>query len=399
MSLNLKLRNKIWQIEGTVKLADGVKKRVRQSTGYPTTMKVQAEKELSDLLMDIVSGKVTSSRPDTVNDIAKLYLNKVDKDLSKASQYNLGQLTRDFGSKLIKELTLRELTEWYGEMEVKASSIRRHMVTVNAMLEYAEKQGVAGIPEWRLTKPIVDDARCRWLTEDERDDLIYHTDPAARGLLALFFFTGCRLAEGFRLRGRDLRDGQITVWSRKGRAKKKKIRQLPILPEVSCYMKASYSPSELLFPDPDGNEFTRQEFYKYFNEAVQGRHIEDFVAHDMRHTYASHLVQKGVNLVVLQQLLGHETLEMVKRYAHLAPNNLTEAAQVLSKSLGVGATPHTPKGVLTHITPHVEDSLVVAHHSNSVESLDKWRRRRDSNPRDDSSPTPLAGAGSETSDT
>ena len=96
-------------------------------------------------------------------------------------------------------------------------------------------------------------------------------------------------------------------------------------------MKPSYSPSELIFPDPNGNEWTRQEFYKYFNRVVADLSIEDFVAHDMRHTCASHLVQKGVNLVVLQQLLGHETLEMVKRYAHLAPNNLTEAAQVLSK--------------------------------------------------------------------
>ena len=361
MSLNLKLRNKIWQIEGTVKLSDGKKKRVRRSTGYPTAMRVHAEKELSDLLLDIVSGKVTSAKPDTVDDIARLYLKKPDEDLSKTSGHNLTQLTREFGKVLIKDLTLRQVTEWYGDMEIAASSIRRHMTTVNAMLEYATSQGVAGIPEWRLTKPIVDDSRCRWLTEDERDDLIYHSHPDARGIIAFYFFTGCRLSEGFRLRGRDLRDGQVTVWSRKGKAKRKKIRQLPILPEVSCYMKPSYSPNELLFPDPDGNEFTRQEFYKYFNPVVDSRGIEDFVAHDMRHTYASHLVQKGVNLVILQQLLGHETLEMVKRYAHLAPNNLTEAAQVLSKSLGVAPKAHTPKGVVTQIVPHEDESIVVGH--------------------------------------
>ena len=331
MSLKLKLRNKIWQIEGTVKLADGVKKRVRQTTGYPTAMKTHAEKELSNLLSDIISGKVTSARPDTVDDIARLYLRKPDKDLSDTSLHNLSQLTRDFGKVLIRDLTLRQLTEWYGDMDIEASSIRRHMTTVNAMLEYATSQGISGIPTWRLSKPTVDDSRCRWLTEDERDEFISCSDPAARPILAFFFYTGCRLSEGFRLRGRDLRDGQVTVWSRKGKAKKKKVRQLPILHEVEVHMKPSYSPSELIFPDPNGNEWTRQEFYKYFNRVVADLSIEDFVAHDMRHTYASHLVQKGVNLVVLQQLLGHETLEMVKRYAHLAPNNLTEAAQVLSK--------------------------------------------------------------------
>ena len=46
------------------------------------------------------------------------------------------------------------------------------MTTVNAMLEYAESQGVAGIP-MEACEPIVDDSRCRWLTEDERDEFIF----------------------------------------------------------------------------------------------------------------------------------------------------------------------------------------------------------------------------------
>ena len=108
MSLKLKLRNKIWQIEGTVKLADGVKKRVRQTTGYPTAMKTHAEKELSDLLSDIISGKVTSTRADTLDDIARLYQRKPDKDLSDTSLHNLSQLTRDFAKVLIKDLTIKK---------------------------------------------------------------------------------------------------------------------------------------------------------------------------------------------------------------------------------------------------------------------------------------------------
>ena len=58
-------------------------------------MRVHAEKELSDLLLDIVSGKVTSAKPDTVDDIARLYLRK-PKDLSDTSLHNLSQLTREF---------------------------------------------------------------------------------------------------------------------------------------------------------------------------------------------------------------------------------------------------------------------------------------------------------------
>lgn len=54
--------------------------------------------------------------------------------------------------------------------------------------------------------------------------------------------------------------------------------------------------------------------------------IEDFRFHDLRHTWASWLVQAGVPLFVLQEMGGWESLEMVKRYAHLSPTHLAEYA-------------------------------------------------------------------------
>jgi integrase len=63
-----------------------------------------------------------------------------------------------------------------------------------------------------------------------------------------------------------------------------------------------------------------------WRNALKSAGIEDFRWHDLRHTWASWHVQNGTALNVLQELGGWESIEMVRRYAHLAPENLAAAA-------------------------------------------------------------------------
>jgi len=61
--------------------------------------------------------------------------------------------------------------------------------------------------------------------------------------------------------------------------------------------------------------------------------ITEFHFHDLRHTFASHLVMAGVDLTTVSRLLGHKDIKMTLRYSHLAPHHVKKAVEVLDRAL------------------------------------------------------------------
>jgi len=70
-----------------------------------------------------------------------------------------------------------------------------------------------------------------------------------------------------------------------------------------------------------------------FDKAVRRAGIRNFRFHDLRHTFASYLVMAGVNIKTVQELLGHRSLEMTMRYAHLSPSYKRDAVRDLEKGI------------------------------------------------------------------
>lgn len=135
------------------------------------------------------------------------------------------------------------------------------------------------------------------------------------GLACIFAaHTGLRATEQASLRPGDVRDGVIYL---AGEATKGgRPRAVPIPPELL--------PVELPWP------WTRQQLRREWDIARRATGLEHVRWHDLRHTYASWLVQAGVPLYTVGQLLGHTDPKMTQRYAHLAPEPLRQAVAVLS---------------------------------------------------------------------
>ncbi len=88
---------------------------------------------------------------------------------------------------------------------------------------------------------------------------------------------------------------------------------------------------EMLFMWPWGDKIGKVTVYDAFKKVCKAAQIEDFRFHDLRHTFASHLVMAGVDLVTVKELLGHKTINMTNRYTHLAQEHKALAVTKLTE--------------------------------------------------------------------
>ncbi len=85
----------------------------------------------------------------------------------------------------------------------------------------------------------------------------------------------------------------------------------------------------LVFPSSHATKKDESHLARAFALARKKANVPDFRFHDLRHTFATRLVQKGIDLYKVQRLLGHKTGLMTQRYAHHSPESLREGVRVL----------------------------------------------------------------------
>ncbi|WP_432613059.1 tyrosine-type recombinase/integrase [Halomonas alkaliantarctica] len=134
-------------------------------------------------------------------------------------------------------------------------------------------------------------------------------------IATLCLATGARWSEVQFLRAELVRDGRVTyVDTKNGRS-----RSVPLSDELYQRLKAHGPQIGWLFP---------RDAYQAFTNAINNAGItlpKGQRTHVLRHTFASHFIMNGGNLLTLQKILGHQSIQMTMRYAHVAPDHLTEA--------------------------------------------------------------------------
>jgi len=203
--------------------------------------------------------------------------------------------------------------------------------TVNGYLAALSHAFTVAVSEWqwletspvqrvrRLRQPA---GRGRRLTDDERQRLLAACDGSSNRWLApvvvLALSTGARKQEilGLTWDAIDLRRATVTFAHTKNRTR----RTLPLtqraLHEVQQLARVRRLETRLLFPRADGRQPI--DLRAAWARALQQAGLTDFRFHDLRHSAASYLAMNGASLVDIAAILGHRTLQMVQRYAHLA---------------------------------------------------------------------------------
>lgn len=175
-------------------------------------------------------------------------------------------------------------------------------------------------PERRRKLPVI-------LSQEEvRHLLSLVRDPCIRMCLTLIYSCGLRLQEGTRLQVRDIHSDRMLVHVRNGKGGKDRYVPLPQRPleRLRDYWLRE-RPRPWLFPDQRGADqpMHRDKPYKTLKAVLREARIDkDVSVHTLRHSYATHLLEAGVNLRVIQELLGHKSPKTTAIYTHLTPRVL-----------------------------------------------------------------------------
>jgi integrase len=237
----------------------------------------------------------------------------------------------------LSAITARQVEQYIAQRRASVAP-----ATVNIELSLLKHMCVKAI-EWNYLKvnPLKSvkflkepPGRLRYLTREEMGALTAACARHLRPIVVMGLNTGMRRAEMLGLTWADIDLATRSITLR--RTKSNRLRVIPI--NQTLYEELQRLPPHLhspyVFCNDNGKPFS--EVRRAFQTACHRAGIAGFRFHDLRHTFASHLVMNGVNLRAAQQLLGHQDIRMTLRYNHLSQEHLQEAVGTLDRGGEVG---------------------------------------------------------------
>ena len=303
-------------------------------------------------------------KPMTFNDFLTDHYEKYVRQSHSRPDETLANLKRfKFDDKPLTDIKLADAESFRLDLQAddkSASTINRLTATMKAALQKASDWDLLETNPLSKLKPLKTDKRpvIRYLDDNEQDRLTkaltarddelkkkrdnYNDWAKKRGykekpelgtyadrltpIVLLALNTGLRRGEIWNLKWGDvdLKNAMLVVHG-KG-AKSGQTRHIPLNDTALSALK-TYKGNVSKMPNLP--VFGKHEFKKAFASLLKKAQITDFRFHDLRHTFASRLVMAGVPLNTVRELMGHASLEMTLVYAHLAPDNLRQAVELL----------------------------------------------------------------------
>lgn len=227
-------------------------------------------------------------------------------------------IASNFSASMFAEYRTRRL-----EAGLSANSMNREHAYLRSVFNELARLGYwnAENPLGKLRQFKVQQTELSYLTYEQIEKLLLELKTAQNPHVCLVtrvcLSTGARWSEAEELRSTQVRDGQIQF----AKTKSGKVRSVPISDELQSDLEAHYK------AHGDGARIFGYA-YSAFREGIGRTGIElpdGQLTHCLRHSFASHFMMNGGNILVLQRILGHASLTMTMRYAHLAPEHLQEA--------------------------------------------------------------------------
>lgn len=234
---------------------------------------------------------------------------------------------RRFNTMMIEQMQTERL-----QRNNKPATVNRHLATLKHMFTKAvewdmvEEEILKRIRKVKLLPE--NNRRLRFLSKDECGKLINASNARLKPIAITAINTGMRKSEILNLTWDqvDLKHGFILLDVTKNGER----REIPINETLRTTLKGivrRLDTPHVFYVKKTGVPY--QDIKRSFASACRTAGIRDFRFHDLRHTFASQLVMAGVDLTTVKELLGHKSLTMTLRYAHLAPGHKIKAVDIL----------------------------------------------------------------------
>ncbi|AYP69185.1 integrase [Edwardsiella phage Edno5] len=241
----------------------------------------------------------------------------------------------------------------YRPKPVSQSTIYSHQAFMRSLLRIAAREWgwLDNMPAVKAKAPRT--RRIRWLTKDEARSLIRELPEYFRPLVIFALATGLRRSNIINMEWQQIDMQRKMAWippedAKGGRAIGVSLNETAcqvLRDQIGKHHRWVFVQTESCFR-PDGTECPkirkfRNDSNKAWRSALRRAGIENFRFHDLRHTWASWLVQEGVPLSALQEMGGWESVDMVRKYAHLSNNHLSQHAKVIDDIFHINDTKTT----------------------------------------------------------
>ncbi|MBT3878181.1 MAG: site-specific integrase [Candidatus Scalindua sp.] len=259
------------------------------------------------------------------------------KSYAASKRFMIKQIVGVFGNLNVSDLNTQMIEQWQSERLNlnKPATVNRvlaclkHMFTKAVDWDMASEETLKQVRKVKFLKEY--NKRLRYLDVEGCQTLIDCCAPHLKPIVTVALNTGMRRGEilGLRWEQVDLSHGFILLEISKNGER----REIPINTTLEYLFKEMPHSieSKYVFVDKDGKPY--KDVKRSFGTAIRKAGISDFRFHDLRHTFASHLVMAGIDLISVKELLGHKTITMTLRYSHLAPEHKRKAVNTLDKVL------------------------------------------------------------------
>ncbi len=306
--------------------------------------KETAERVLKKMEMDIVENRYLDRKKvksvlfeDFLVEFLKNYV-YLENRRPKNREGLIRKIAKSFQGKYLQEIDTRMIRNYLAKKleESKPATVNRHLTILRCFFNRAIDWKVLDgeNPTHGIKKLPEDNERCRWLTNKEQAFLLSHCHGITRVIVVAALQTGLRWNEIINLKYAqspksnyvDFDNNVVVVHSTL--SKTRKPRYIPLSYYLRCELEAlkKTALSEYIFANPStGKPFNN--IRKSFMRAVKLAGLQGLKFHDLRHVFATNLVHKGVDLYVVQKLLGHCSPKMTQRYAHIRPDHFKTAIE------------------------------------------------------------------------